>query len=321
MIKTILATLNLTFSHLVKKSKRINPRSFLIKLSFLVLLPYSSYSLAATPMVYSGYFHSYSLKTNGTVFAWGDNSNGQLGDGTTTEQHAPVVVKDSGGNPITGIQALYSNVYSTLALKTDGTVLAWGDNIDGQLGDGTQTERHNPVVVKDIGGNPITGIQAIGIGRIHSLALKTDGTLLGWGRSSSGTLGGNLFGLQLNPVVIKDTGGNPITDIQAIAVGTGHSLALKTDGTMIAWGSSQFGQLGDGTTNQSQPNPVVVKDIGGNPITGIQAIATRGGSSFALKTDGTLLAWGYNIQGELGDGTSGTNRLNPVVLVSGGAIA
>ncbi len=262
--------------------------------------------------VSAGVFHTVALKTDGTLLAWGRNNKGQLGDGTLVNRSNPIVVTDALGNTITGIQSVSAGGDSTVALKTDGTLLAWGYNIYGQLGDGTTTKKINPVVVTDALGNTITGIQSVSAGYRHTVALKTDRTLLAWGYNLYGRLGDGTTTTKHNPVMVTDALGNTITGIQSVDAGRWHTVALKTDGTLLAWGRNTSGQLGDGTTTK-KINPVVVTDALGNTITGIQSITAGGFHTVALKTDGTLLAWGENTAGSLGDGTT-TKKINPVVV-------
>jgi len=269
-------------------------------------------TITGIQFVTTGYTHTVALKGDGTLLAWGHNRYGQLGDGTTVNKSNPVVVTDALGNPITGVQSIAAGGSYVVALKTDGALIAWGDNRYGQLGDGTTVDKHNPVVVTDALGNPITGIQSVATGAYHTVALKTDGTLLAWGSNWNGLLGDGTTVDKSSPVVVTDALGNTITGIQSITAGYHHTLALKTDGTLLAWGYNTVGQLGDGTTVDKY-NPVVVKDAQGNPITGIQSITAGYDHTLALKTDGTLLAWGVNWYGELGDGTT-VDKHNPVVV-------
>jgi len=187
------------------------------------------------------------LKTDGTVWAWGDNYSGQLGDGTTTERRTPVQVSG-----LTDVIAVTGGEGHGLALRADGTLWAWGDNYSGQLGDGTTTERRTPVQVSGL-----TDVIAVAAGGYHSLAVKTDGTLWTWGDNWSGQLGDGTTTERITPVQILG-----LTDVIAIAAGWEHSLALKSDGTVWAWGLNDEGRLGDGTSD-GRTSPVQVKGEGG----------------------------------------------------------
>jgi hypothetical protein len=230
------------------------------------------------------------------VFAWGDNHAGQLGDGTTTQRLTPIAVLDDAF----GVSASRHS----LAVKTDGSVWAWGDNEFGALGDGTTNDRHVPVQVSGLG--PGSGFIAVAAGNFHSLALKSDGSLWGWGWNVYGQLGDGTTVDRLAPVQVSGAG--PGSNVVAIAKGVDHGMAVKRDGTILTWGSNQFGQLGDGTAVWRQ-SPVVVS--GSGPGSDYVAIGAGHYHSFGVKRDGTLWSWGDNSESQLGDGTT-TDRTSPV---------
>ena len=187
--------------------------------------------------------HTVYLKTVGTVWAWGNNSNGQLGDGTTTQSSSPLQVSG-----LSGVSAIAAGTSDTVALKTDGTVWAWGSNSNGQLGNGTTTQKTTPGEVIEL-----TGVTAIAAGASHTVALKTVGSVWAWGSNSNGQLGDGKTSQKTTPVEVTGLSG-----ITAIAAGTSHTVALKNDGKVWAWGNNSNGQLGDGTTTQSA-SPVQVQ--------------------------------------------------------------
>jgi alpha-tubulin suppressor-like RCC1 family protein/uncharacterized protein YegL len=232
----------------------------------------------------------YRAAPTGTGKAWGNNSQGQLGNGTTANSSTPVDVSN-----LTGITALGAGAEHSLAVRSDGTAWAWGQNANGELGDGTTTDRTTPVQASGI-----TGATAVAGGTAHSLVLKSDGTVRSFGYNQNGQLGDGTTTQRTSSVQV--TG---LTGVIAIAAGSDHSLALKSDGTVWAWGKNSSGQLGDGT-KQKRTTPVRV-----GTLTGVIAIAAGGDHSLAVKSDGTVWAWGYNFYGELGDGTT-TNRTSPV---------
>ncbi|RKG50096.1 kelch-like protein [Corallococcus sp. AB011P] len=239
----------------------------------------------------AGSGHTLALKQDGTVWAWGSNGQGQLGDGTGADRLTPVQVQG-----LTGVAAFAAGSLHSLAVKQDGTVWAWGTN-NGQLGDGTTTQRLTPVQVQGL-----TGVAALAAGIHHTLALKQDGTVWAWGYNGQGQLGDGTITQRLTPVQVQG-----LTGVAALAAGSLHSLALKQDGTVWAWGDNTQGQLGDGTTTQRR-TPVQVPGL-----TGVAAITGGNSHSLALKQDGTVWAWGDNTQGQLGDGTT-TQRLTPVQM-------
>ena len=264
--------------------------------------------------------HNLALKNDGTVWAWGYNYEGQLGDGTNTLQNTPVQVKGIGGTGnLTGIKAVAAGGYNSMALQNDGTVLAWGYNSDGQVGDGTKggsTSKNTPVQVKGEGGTGnLTNIIAIASGGITSLALKSDGTVWSWGNNVYGQLGNGKIGAsgesKSTPVQVKGAGGTGnLTGVTAITISS-CVLALKNDGTVWAWGYNSYGRLGDGTT-ENRLTPVQVKGAGGvGYLSDVTAVSTGDGRSMALKSDGTIFAWGNNSFGQIGDGTQ-DNKTTPV---------
>ncbi|MGB9825198.1 MAG: invasin domain 3-containing protein, partial [Desulfofundulus sp.] len=172
--------------------------------------------LLAGVVINGNYSHSLEVKSDGTVWAWGNNNFGQLGDGTTINHATPVQVKN-----LTGVVAVAAGYYHSLALKSDGTVWAWGSNHYGQLGDGTTTDRYTPVQVQNL-----TDVVAVAANDFYSLALKSDGTVWAWGDNSYGRLGDGTTTNRTVPVQVKN-----LTSVVAIAAGSWHPLALKSDGT------------------------------------------------------------------------------------------
>jgi RHS repeat-associated protein len=240
--------------------------------------------------------HSLALRADGTVWAWGNNTDGQLGNNSTTNAKTPV--QASGLSGISAIAAAPGG-YHSLALKSDGTLWSWGLNSSGQLGNNSTTNAKTPVQV-----NGLAGAVAIGAGANHSLAVKSDGTAWAWGANSCGQLGNNSTTNAKVPVQVSG-----LTGVSAVAGGSCHSLALKSDGTVWTWGSNTYGQLGNGTTTSSLV-PIQVTNL-----TGVIAIAAGANDSLALKSDGTVWAWGYNNYGQLGAGNT-SNSSTPIQVKS-----
>lgn len=223
------------------------------------------------------------------VRAWGLNSSGELGDGTTFDSLTPIQV--SGLTDVVAVQAASGRF--SLALKADGTVWTWGANYLGQLGNGTNTESYVPVQV--IGLMDVVNVSS----NTQTLAVKSDGTLWAWGDNEAGKLGDGTTINRNAPVQVRGPGGiGYFTGAIAAAAGGSHSLALRADGTVWAWGPNGNGALGNGTTMDSL-YPVQVFGL-----TNIVAIAAGGQHSLALRSDGTVWAWGLNHVGQLGNGTS-----------------
>ncbi|MGE5548948.1 MAG: OmpL47-type beta-barrel domain-containing protein, partial [Bacteroidota bacterium] len=261
-----------------------------------------------------GEYFSIGLKADGTAWTWGINDNGQLGDGTTANSAVPLQVKGVGGSGyLTNVGAVYGGRRHALALMNDGTVFAWGNNSDGQLGNGTTVNSSTPVQVLGTGGSGfLSGVTAVCGAYVHSLALKADGTVWAWGKNNYGQLGDGTTISSTTPVQVKGPGGaGYLTNVVAIGQGAYHSLAVKADGTVWAWGNNQLNQLGDGTATHRY-TPVQVKGPGGSGyLTNVSRVSGGNYHAVALKNDGTVWAWGYNNHGQLGNGTY-TDSATPV---------
>ncbi|NIL64793.1 RCC1 domain-containing protein [Salinispora arenicola] len=248
----------------------------------------------AAVAIAAGDAHSVALTAAGTVLAWGDNSHGQLGDGTGADSLTPVGVNLPAGVTASAVAAGRDH---SVALTSAGAVLAWGGNSFGQLGDGTVVDRSTPVAVAL---PPSTTVTAVAAGATHSVALTSAGTALAWGGNSFGQLGDGTVVDRSTPVAVALP---PSTTVTAVAAGGNHSVALTSAGTALAWGRNFFGQLGDGTVvDRSTPTVVSLP-------AGVTASAVAAGRihSLALTTAGGVLAWGNNTFGQLGDGTTTTS--------------
>lgn len=310
--------------------------------------------LAGISAIAAGVEHSVALTNDGSVWTWGGNRYGQLGDGSTVARHAPVQVRGEGGEgnldgmtaiaagvghtvalardgtvwvwgrqslhewddaqclptrvktksgeDLTGITAIAAGEEHTVALREDGTVWTWGINWEGTLGDGTQTRIYDAVKAK------IAGCTSVAAGGRATFALKKDEATnsfaaWSWGDNYTGQLGDGTNTHRLTPVRVKgeDTAGF-LTGVSRIAGGMGHTVALKDDGTVWAWGSGSRGQLGDAATS-ARYAPVQVKGEGGKDfLTHVTGIAAGEQHTLAVRDDGTLWAWGKNNHGQLGSG-------------------
>lgn len=236
----------------------------------------------------AGSYHSLFTKTDGSLWATGNNSNGQLGNGTNISRTIPV-------NVATGVVAVATGANHSLFVKNDGSLWAMGYNYNGQLGDGNTNNRNTPVQITP------SGVIAVAAGSYHSLFLKFDGTLWAMGVNNYGQLGDGLGASRISPVQIA-------SDVQKIAAAAHQSFFIKTDGSLWACGYNITGQLGDGTTaNRSTPTQVA---------TGIAAVAAGNNHTLFLKTDGTAWGMGSGSNGQLGNDLY-NNRLLPVQILTG----
>src|SRR5205809_4781134 len=261
-------------------------------------------------------YHSCALLGDGTVWCWGRNQDGQLGNGIPlpappgtqcpSSWCSSTPVRASG---ITGAAAVIAGGYHTCAvLMPDRTVQCWGRNDDGQLGDGTRTSSSTPVPV---GG--LTGAAAVTGGFYHTCALLGDGTVQCWGQNYEGQLGNGIVGgVSTTPVLVAG-----LANVRAVSGGYRHTCALLRDGTVQCWGRNVEGQLGDGTTTSSS-TPVGVGDI-------TDAVAVGSGvlHTCALLLNSTVKCWGAvgsgNDFGQLGNGAT-TGSSTPVTVMGTGVV-
>ena len=248
--------------------------------------------------------HSSGRAATAAAVAWGDNSAGELGNGTLTGSDAP-----GGVSGLSGVRAVAAGGRHELAVLAGGAVMAWGDDTFGQLGNGIASANGDTEVPTAVPG--LSGVTAVAAGEEHSLALLSDGTVMAWGENRYGQLGnGSTVGSAV-PVPVKG-----LTGVKAIAAGSLFSLALLNNGTVMSWGRNDVGQLGNGTQADSAvPTPV-------KGLTGVAAIAGGGQHALALLSDGTVMAWGDNESDQLGDGQDvSTQSLStvpvPVVKITG----
>jgi gliding motility-associated-like protein len=234
-------------------------------------------------VISAGGYHTIAIKIDGTLWAWGSNIVGQLGDGTTVAKDIPTQIGTA-----TDWKIANAGTYHTLAIKTDGTLWAWGSNIYGQLGDGTTVEKDMPTQI-----GTDNNWASISAGGFYTVAIKTNGTLWAWGRNVWGELGD---GTNVGKIIPTQIG--IANNWASITTGYSHTVAIKTDGTLWAWGNNSSGQLGDATnTNKNIPTQISLANW-------VITSASYGDYTTAIKSDGSLWAWGSNVWGQLGDGTT-----------------
>jgi alpha-tubulin suppressor-like RCC1 family protein len=279
--------------------------------------------LSGAESVAAGEGSGFALLENGTVMAWGNNGAGELGDGTITQRNVPVEVSG-----LSGVSAIAAGESHTLALLANGTVEAWGYNNYGQLGNGATggpdtCESEVPCSTTPMPVSGLSEVKAIAAAGNHSLALLKNGTVMAWGDDTWGQLGDGSSGsatctesLPCSTTPLKVQG---LSGVKAISAGPYDSYALMENGTVMAWGVNGSGELGNGSTTgpESCINGVACSNtpVSVSGLSGVTAIAGGGLHGLALLSDGTVKSWGYNIVGQLGNGT--TTDSDTPVSVSG----
>ena len=255
----------------------------------------------------TGEGYSCALTTGGGATCWGYNYFGELGDGTTSARATPALVSGLS----TGVQAVSAGRSHACAVMTGGDVTCWGSNDFGELGDGTITIQPTPAPVSSLA----SGAAAIADGNGSACAITTGGAATCWGANRYGQLGNGTTTTRLVPTPVSGLG----SGVEAIATGSQHTCAVTTGGAVLCWGRNAYGQLGDGTTTDRwTPTPV------SGLSNGVTAIAAGASHTCALTTDGAVTCWGYNVYGQLGNGTTGTPQKTPTAVIgleSGGAAA
>ena len=230
-------------------------------------------------------YHSLALKSDGTVWTWGFNTHGQLGDGSAKHRNLPIQV----GN-FTGVSAVTGGYSFSMALKTDHTVWTWGGNANGELGNGTNNSSFVPVQVTGL-----SDVIQASSGWKHAVALKSDGTVWTWGQNSKGELGDAGTSNRNLPYQVGS-----LHNVIAVSGGDCHTIALKADGTVWTWGCYGRTQV-DANTIIDYVHPVPIQVPG---LTHVVKLAARDYHNIAVKSDGTVWTWGWNVNGQLGNDTT-----------------
>lgn len=289
--------------------------------------PVKTVELSGVTAITAGAYHSLALKNDDTLWSWGSNAMGQLGVGSTlapVNSSIPVKVGSStDGATFSQISAIAANSYNSLALA-NGIVWAWGFNGSGQLGVDPVATGASAAPLP-VSGLPLSGVSAIAAGGAFNYAVA-NGEVWAWGANDNGQLGNGTTASSYKPVKVMQNATTPLTDIVQVAAGIQHGLARDSQGRVWAWGFNSFGQLGnynplDKNSLLDSPYAVQVLMDAATPLTamsGATDIRAFGSSSMA-KMSGAWYAWGDNFYGQLGIGSSGSDksRVNTPIKLSG----
>ena len=232
-----------------------------------------------------GDYHSGVIAQDGSLYMWGVNDFGQIGDGTTKNRYKPTKILDH-------VVSVSLGDYYSGAITQDGSLYMWGSNVYGQIGDGTTEDRYKPTKILD-------HVIAVSLGYCHSGAITQDGSLYMWGSNDSGQIGDGTTEDRYKPTKILD-------HVIAVSLGVSHSGAITQDGSLYMWASNSRGGIGDGTT-EVRYKPTKILDH-------VIAVSLQTGNSGAITQDGSLYMWGSNVYGEIGDGTE-EDRYKPTKIL------
>jgi YD repeat-containing protein len=259
--------------------------------------------------------HTIAIKTDGTLWVWGNGKNGRLGNGLTTTSaiSTPITTFAGGTNwkqvsSSVSITSTFDNFATNSAIKTDGTLWTWGDGRFGLLGNADTTDRSTPITTFAGG----TNWKQTSSGRFHIAAIKTDGTLWTWGLGTNSQLGNAVNNLSVTSTPLTTFAGG--TDWKQVSAGGFHTAAIKTDGTLWVWGRMSYGSLGNALITGTRSTPVTTFAGGTN----WKQVSSGNRHTAAIKTDGTLWVWGTTSNGRLGNTLIVGNRSTPITTFAGG---
>ncbi len=261
---------------------------------------------ATATAVAVGAYHTLAIGSDGNLYTWGDNGFGQLGNGSTNSSSTPVAITLPGGVQATSIAA---GEYDSFAVGSNGRVYAWGDNSLAELGDGSTNGSTTPVAVSLPAGLTFHGLAA---GEYSTFAIGSNGKLYAWGYNDKGQLGDGNETTPTSPVTVSLAAGvTPAT----VAAGYHHAVVVSTTGALYSFGGNEYGQLGDGTNNESDTPKAVTL------AAGVTATKVAAGlyNSLAIGSNGDLYTWGYGADGEIGDGLTANRNTPKEINLPGGA--
>jgi alpha-tubulin suppressor-like RCC1 family protein len=270
--------------------------------SLIEASPVAVIGLSDAVQIAAATLHTCARRAGGTIVCWGDNSYGQLGNGTTTSSNVPVTVAG-----ITDAVDLVSGAFHACARTMGGQVMCWGRNDFGEVGNGTNVQANTPVAIAGV-----EGALALGAGDLHTCAVRADTTVACWGDNTSGQLGDTSLADQWSPVSVKN-----LTGATGLAAGEGHTCA-RTSGPVECWGVDEHGELGYGLFDGGLIGSLTPVYAMG--ITNAVQIAAGDAQSCAALADGTVACWGENNNGQLGDGMFADSPVPVPVLDVTGAL-
>ncbi len=239
--------------------------------------------------------HTCAIRGDGSLWCWGFNGDGRIGDGTFNDRSLPVGVVNFSSQAVQASGGLFH----TCAVKSTGSAWCWGQGSDGQLGNNSTAATANPAAVHGMS----SGVVEVGSGHYHTCARKSDGSVWCWGKNDHGQLGNGTFTNSLTPVPVSN-----VSAARALAVGGNHTCIIGGAGGVGCWGSNQYGQLGDGGA-ADRSTPYTINSL----ASGVVSLSAGSFHTCAVKSDGSAWCWGYNLKGRLGDGTV-TNRNVPTAV-------
>lgn len=270
--------------------------------------PVSVGNFGVTLQVSAGYYHVVNLTADNKIISWGRGVNGQLGNGSASDQSLPVEVIDTGVLANKTIVAVSAGGHHSLALSSDGKVYSWGSNGYGQLGNGANTSLTSPVEVNTSGVLAGKKIIAIEAGYSHSVALDENGQLYAWGTNDLGQLGNGSTTASNVPVLVDMSGVLNGKTVRSVSAGLDHTLVLASDNRVYGWGRNSSYQLGNGsTTNALTPVAALTSGPLGGVSVRLAGVTAGMYSSAAMSVDNTTwYVWGQGAYGQLANNSTST---------------
>ena len=276
-----------------------------------------SASVLATPRQWAqlsiGGSHACAVTVTGRAYCWGSNASGQIGDGTFgVDRKAPVPVDTSTGLTISNVRQISAGASHTCAVTTTGRAYCWGSNASGQIGDNTTgTNRLTPTAVDTSTGLTSTTVATLAAGSQHTCAVTVSGQAYCWGYNTRGQLGDTTTSQRTTPTAVDTSTGLTTTNVASLGVAGNDTCAVTTTGQAYCWGWNANGQVGDNASGTDRLTPTPVNTTTGLTTTNVAGISNAGTHVCAVTTTGQAYCWGANSNGQIGDNTSGADRLTP----------